>query len=148
MNNVKKFTKERLLKFKDVVAEIYPEMDAFTGLPAKPTSVDPAAVAQNPELFKHFKAYEESFMQLVYEQVESDTGLFLEVTVRNHKGVVKALTDGGQPGCKTVATWRYEDEIEAMFNILVKKCVGTFIDDLLLESFETAVDTIKEWLGQ
>lgn len=148
MNHVKKFTKERLLKFKDVVTEIYPEMDAFTGLPAEPTSVDPAAVAQNPELFKHFKAYEEAFMQLVYEQVESDTGLFLEVDISNHKGVVKALTDDGQPGCKTVAIWSYEAEVEAMFNILIEKCVGTFIDDLLLESFETAVDTIKEWLGQ
>lgn len=148
MDNIKKFTKEQVLKFKEIVTEIHPEMDALTGLPAKPTSVDPTAVAQNPALFKHFEAYEELFMQLVYEQVEEDTGLFLEVSVRNHKGEVNALTDGGNPGCKTVATWRYEDEIEAMFKILIKNCVGTFVDDMLLESFEAAVDTIKEWIGQ
>ena len=148
MYNINKFTKEQVLKFKDIATEIHPEMDAFTGLPAKPTSVDPASVAQNPELFKHFKAYEESFMQLVYEQVEEDTGLFLETSVRNHKGEVNALTDGGNPGCKTVATWRYGDEIEAMFKILIEDCVGTFVDDMLLESFEAAVDTIKEWIGK
>lgn len=70
-------------------------------------------------------AYEEELMADAYYKAEQKISemynipkVMLEPSVQQGRGCVNAYTDGGEPGCETISSFDFADEIEAVWDLI------------------------------